>query len=160
MRDRFASCGKLLICSVLGLSLLTAGCERKVPEDIVQKSLQSSLRQAPNTTSAMCGVPVKGFSTTEVKITKRGEKNTGTAHLIGKPWPGLNLPKQCEGDVEYAYSYTSKTSRSGRKRKTTVTWSLDSLKLVAVQTPGVTFKPVQEAPPEADDGDDDKPAEK
>lgn len=155
MNDR----GSWLVLAVMGLSLTAGGCDRKVPEDIVQKSMQSALRTAPNTTSAMCGVPVKGFASTEVKITKRGEKNTGVAHLIGKPWPGVNLPKQCEGDVEYGYSYTSKTSRSGRRRKTTVTWSLDQLKLVAVQTPGVTFKPVQETPPEADDdGDGDKPA--
>jgi hypothetical protein len=154
MSDR----GNWLLLSVVGLSLAAAGCERKVPDDIVQKSMQSALRTAPNTASAMCGVAVKGFSTTEVKVTKRGEKNTGTAHLIGKPWLGQGTPKQCEGDVEYAYSYSSKTSRSGRRRQTTVTWSLDSLKLVAVQTPGVTFKPVQEAPPEADDDDGDKPA--
>lgn len=160
MNDRMGSWGKLLVGATMALALVSSGCERKVPEDIVRKSMQSAMRQAPNTTSAMCGVPVKGFATTEVKITKRGEKNTGTAHLIGKPWPGLNLPKQCEGDVEYAYSYTSKTSRSGRRRQTTVTWSLEQLKLIAVQTPGVTFKAVQEAPPEADDGDDDKPADK
>ena len=39
-----------------------------------------------------------------------------------------------------------------------VTWSLESLKLVAVQTPGVTLKPVTESPAD-DDGDDNaKPA--
>ncbi len=158
MSDR----GNVYLLSLLGLALATGGCERKVPEDIVEKSMQSALRTAPNTTSAMCGVPIKGFSSTEVKITKRGEKNTGVAHLIGKPWLGQNTPKQCEGDVEYAYSYTSKSSRSGRRRKTTVTWSLDQLKLIAVQTPGVTFKPVAETPPESDDdADGDKaPASK
>lgn len=160
MSNRFSSFGKLFVCALLGLSLSSSGCERKVPEDIVQKSMQSAFKQAPNTASAMCGVPVKGFSSTEVKITKRGEKNTGVAHIVGKPWLGANTPKQCEGDVEYAYSYTSKTSRTGRKRRTTVTWSLDALKLIAVQTPGVTFKPVQETPPEADDGDDEKGADK
>jgi hypothetical protein len=160
MTDRLCAFGKLFVCAALGLSLSSAGCDRKVPEDIVQKSMKGAFRQAPNTASAMCGVPVKGFSSTEVKISKRGEKNTGVAHIVGKPWMGVNVPKQCEGDVEYAYSYTSKTSRSGRKRQTTVTWSLDQLKLIAVQTPGVTFKPVQEAPPEADDGDDDKGGDK
>ncbi len=160
MTDRLCSLGKLLVCAAVGLAVSTSGCERKVPEDIVKKSMQSAFRQAPNTASAMCGVPVKGFSTSEVKITKRGEKNTGVAHIIGKPWLGANTPKQCEGDVEYAYSYTSKTSRSGRRRQTTVTWSLDQLKLIAVQTPGVTFKPVQEAPPEADDDGDDKGGDK
>lgn len=160
MSDRFCSVGKLFVFAALGLAFSGSGCERKVPDDIVQKSMQGAFRQAPNTASAMCGVPVKGFSSVEVKVTKRSEKNTGVAHIVGKPWLGTNTPKQCEGDVEYAYSYSSKTSRTGRRRRTTVTWSLDQLKLVAVQTPGVTFKPVQESPPEADDGDDEKGAEK
>lgn len=145
---------RFLLCGAVGLALLASGCQRTVPQDIVNKSLQSSLRVAPGIASAMCGATVRGFSSTTVTITKRGEKNTGVAHLVGTPWLTQGAPKQCEGDVEYAYSYSSKSSRVGRKRRTTVTWSLDSLKLTAVQTPGVTFKPVTEAPAAEDDGDE------
>lgn len=151
MRERALQWSMLGLVGLLG----GIGCDRRVPDDIVQKSMQSTLRQMPGTASAMCGATVKGFASTEVRISKRGEKNTGVVHVVGRPWLTAGGPKQCEGDLEYAYSYSSKTSRLGRKRRTTVTWSLDSLKLIAVQTPGVTFSPVQEAPAEADD--DDKP---
>lgn len=145
---------KFVFGAAICLLLSSSGCKRSVPEDIVEKSLRRTLLTAPGIASAMCGVPVRGFSSVKTKIAKRGENNTGTAHLVGTPWLGKGTPAQCEGDVEYAYSYTSKTSRSGRRRQTNVTWSLDALKLVAVNTPGVTFKPVTEAPT-SDDGDGD-----
>jgi hypothetical protein len=150
---------RLLVCAAFGLLFSASACERKVPEDIVEKSLSRALMNAPNLSSAMCGVQVRGFSSVKSTIKQRGEKNTGVAHIVGTPWLGKDTPKSCEADVEYAYSYTSKSSRVGRKRRTNVTWSLESLKLVAVQTPGVTMKPVTEAPAD-DDGDDDKPAAK
>lgn len=145
---------KFVFGAALGLLVLSASaCKRTVPEDIVEKSLRRTLMNATGIASAMCGVQVRGFSSVKTTITKRGENNTGTAHLVGTPWLGKGTPPQCEGDVEYAYSYTSKTSRVGRRRHTNVTWSLDALKLVGVNTPGVTFKPVTEAPAD-DDGDD------
>jgi len=144
-----------LWCVLAGLVLSATGCQRSVPEDIINKSLSSALRSAPATASAMCGVAVKGLSSVTVTVKKRGEKNTGVAHIVGQPWLTKGAPDRCEGDVEYAYSYTTKSSRTGRKRRTTVTWSLDSLKLVAVQTPGVTMKAVSETPPADDDGEGD-----
>lgn len=147
---------KFVFGAAICLLLSTSACKRSVPEDIVDKSLRRTLLNAPGIASAMCGVPVRGFSSVKATITKRGENNTGTAHLVGTPWLGKGTPPQCEGDVEYAYSYTSKTSRSGRRRQTNVTWSLDALKLVGVSTPGVTLKPVTEAPAAGDDDGDDK----
>lgn len=144
---------RFLWCALAGLALSVTGCQRSVPEDIINKSLSSSLRSAPGIASAMCGMPVRGLSSVTVTIKQRGEKNTGVAHVVGQPWFTKGAPDRCEGDVEYAYSYSTKSSRSGRTRRTTVTWSLDALKLVAVQTPGVAMKAVSETPP-ADDGDE------
>ena len=59
-------------------------------------------------------------------------------------------PSTCEGDVEFKYSYTSKT-RGYKRKTTTTTWYLEYVKLVAVQTPGVKGSSVDEDP----DGDDD-----
>jgi hypothetical protein len=144
---------KLFFGAALCLLLSSSACKRSVPEDIVDRSINRALMNAPATASAMCGVPVRGFSSVKSKIVKRGENNTGTAHLVGTPWLGKGTPASCEGDVEYSYSYTSKSSRRGRRTQTNVTWSLESLKLVAVTTPGVAFKPVTESPVDPDDDD-------
>lgn len=129
-----------------------AGCKRSVPNNIVEQSMSNALRSSPTIPSAMCGVAVKGFASTSVSNIQRGEDNVGSAHLVGKPWPGQGQPASCEGDVKFKYSYTSKSSGSRRRRKTTVTWYLDKLELTAVQTPGVAFKPV--ADDKIDDSDD------
>lgn len=134
-------------------ALQMMGCKKQVPNDIVQKSLTNALRHAPNTASAMCGTGVRGLASSTISAIKKGADNKGTAHIKGSPWFAKDAPSSCEGDVEFHYSYTSRTT--GYKRKvTTTTWSLDDLKLTAVQTKGVTFKPVEEKP---DDGDEDPP---
>lgn len=149
---------------IVGVSL--TGCGRSVPESIVKKAMEDSIRTAPNTTSAMCGVDVDGLTVTETSIKKTGDKNTGIVHVKGKPRPSFghkklkdeeekDPPKECEGDIEYQFSYTSK--RFGRR--TEVTWSLDKMKLVAVQTKGVKFKPVEEKPHE-DEADEEKDTKK
>lgn len=123
-------------------ALTVTGCKRQVPTDIVQKSLRSAISShAPMTTSGMCGSNVRGIPNASITITKRNPDNTGVAHVRGTPWGGS--PSTCEGDIEFKYSYTSKTSGYKRKR-TTTTWYLDEVKLVAVQTKGVSFKPVAE----------------
>jgi hypothetical protein len=153
---------------VIVLASTTFGCkffEKKVPEDIVQKALTQSLRHMGGTASAMCGGNTKGLINAAVTIKSRGEKNTGVAHVKGAPWPtaGENLPAKCEGDIEYQFSYTSKTYGVGKRKKTETTWFLDKLKLTAVQTDGVKFKGEKEEAndPNADDDDDsdDKPIE-
>lgn len=116
------------------------GCKKTVPTDIVQKSLTNALRQAPATASAMCGVNAKGLTGTVITVKSRGENNTGVAHVKGSSLFATGGTKSCEGDVEFAYSSTSKTSGPSRRRRTTTTWYLNQLKLVAVQTPGVTLK--------------------
>lgn len=136
------------------LVLPEAGCKRNVPDNIIEQSMSNALRSSPTIPSAMCGVQIKGFASTKVSNVQRGEDNVGSAHLVGKPWPGAGQPAQCEGDVKWKYSYTSKSSGSRRRRKTTVTWYLDKLELTAVQTPGVTFKPVSDD--KIDDSDDGK----
>ncbi len=154
---------------LIALAASSFGCkffEKKVPEDIVQKALNQSLRHMGNTATAMCGGTTRGITNASVSIKSRGEKNTGIAHVSGAPLPtaGEDLPKKCEGDVEYAFSFTSKTYGSGKRRRTETTWFLDKLKLVAVQTDGVKFKDGTEETndPDADDDDDsdDKPVDK
>jgi len=139
----------LVIALVGAMSLV--GCKRSVPNDIVQKSIKNAIRQAPLTSSAMCGAEVRGLANATISIKSRGKENTGVAHIKGFPMGGVGkAPTTCEGDVEYAYSYTSKTT--GYKRKTTTTtWYLDKMKLVAVQTNGVAFKPVEEKANDEDD---------
>jgi hypothetical protein len=129
------------------------GCKRSVPTNIVEQSMRNALRSSPTIPSAMCGVQVKGFATTTVSNIQRGENNVGSAHLVGKPWPGTGLPAQCEGDVKFQYSYTSKTTGSRKRRKTNVTWYLDKLELTAVQTPNVQLK-AGVADDKLDDSDD------
>ncbi len=153
--------GSLLLV-VAGLSL---GCQKNVPEDIVKKAVNGSLRHMSGTASAMCGAKTRGLIDANVTIKTRGEKNTGVAHVKGTPWPqaGEDLPAKCEGDVEYAFSFTTKSYGTGKRRRTETTWFLDKLKLTAVQTDGVKFKGEKEETndPEADDDEaDDKPVEK
>ena len=138
--------------SFLGLALVAvtftlAGCQRKVPDDIVKKSLEQALRRAPATATAMCGANVRGFSTSKIEVAERRKDNTGVAHIKGKPWLAAGAPNDCEGDIEYAYSYKSRTIG----KRTTTTWTLERIKLTAVQTKGVSFKPVDEAPDDAED---------
>jgi hypothetical protein len=64
---------------------------------------------------------------------------------------GKPAPSQCEGDVEFKYPYTTKTIGAGSRRRTQTTWYLTHMKLTAIQTPGVAFKPFEEDP----EGDDD-----
>jgi hypothetical protein len=142
----------VLVVAVFG-ALSMVGCKRQVPQDIVQKSIKNAMRQAPLTSSAMCGTDVKGLANATISVKSRKPDNTGVAHVKGFPMGGTvgKTPTSCEGDVEYAYSYTSKTT--GYKRKTTsTTWYLDKMKLVAVQTSGVTFKPVEEKANDEDEG--------
>jgi len=153
---------------VVALALPSSGCklfEKKVPEDIVRKAVNGSLRHMPATATAMCGAKTRGLIDASITIKTRGEKNTGVAHVKGSPWPtaGEDLPSKCEGDVEYQFSFTTKSYGTGKRRRTETTWFLDKLKLVAVQTDGVKFKGEKEEAndPEADDDEtDDKPVEK
>lgn len=145
----------LATLGLLGVAAFACGCKRQVPDDILQKALERSLRSAPATASAMCGGTTRGF--TSVKIVSKSKKadNTGSAHVKGKPWfnAATKLPDECEGDIDYAFTYTTK--KIGRRTNTT--WYLDKMQLTAVQTKGVAFKPVTETPP---DEDDDDPAAK
>lgn len=133
------------------LAVSATGCKKQVPNDIIDKSLKGALRtHAPATTSAMCGAKVRGLANSTITVKSRGKENTGIAHVRGTPWAGPGTPAYCEGDLEFRYSYTSKTT--GYKRKTTTTtWYLEHMKLIAVQTPGVTATGAEEDP----DGDED-----
>jgi len=143
----------LVLAVMMGAMMLT-GCKKQVPTDIVQKSLRNALRtHAPVTTSAMCGVTVKGLINANItNVQRKPDGVTGTAHVSGAPWLAPGAPALCEGDVEFKYSSTSKTTGTRRRKTTTTTWYLDHIKLVAVQTRGVAFKSVDE---DADDDDDD-----
>lgn len=140
----------LMVVAVLG-AMSTMGCKKSVPTDIVQKSLKGALNtHSPITTSAMCGAKVKGLVSSTITIKEKKPDNTGIAHVRGTPWMAPGAPAFCEGDVEFKYTYTSKTT--GYKRKTTTTtWYLEHVKLVGVQTPGVANVTADEDP----DGDDD-----
>jgi len=165
--NRFATL--VLAVMVGGAGVSASGCkffEKKVPDDIVQKALTQTLRHAPYTASAMCGADIRGFANSTVTIKSRGEKSTGVAHVKGTPWPSASddVPSSCEGDIEFAFSYSTKTYGTKRNRRTETTWFLDKMLLVAVQTKGVKFKEAKEEKPDenADDeeGGDDKPAKK
>lgn len=95
----------------------------------------------------MCGANVRGFSSSKIEVAERRKDNTGVAHIKGKPWLAAGAPNDCEGDIEYAYSYKSRTIG----KRTTTTWTLEHIKLTAVQTKGVSFRPVDEAPDDARD---------
>lgn len=136
----------MLVMSTLSLM----GCKKTVPNDIVQKSLKNALSRAPATGTNMCGVPVKGLTNVTVNVTKRGENSTGVAHVKGMPLFAQGAaPTYCEGDVEFAYSYTARTT-GYRRKNTTTTWYLDNLNLIAVQTKGVTLRPTSEKPDDDD----------
>jgi len=143
----------LVVVVVLGMLSLT-GCKKEVPTDIVQKSLRNALRtHAPATTSAMCGANVKGLVNANItNVQRKKDGVTGTAHISGAPWVAPGAPASCEGDIEFKYSYTQKTTGPRKRKTTTTTWYLDHIKLTAVQTRGVAFKGVDE---DATDDDDD-----
>ena len=145
---------RMVLALIVGAMSLT-GCKKQVPNDIVQKSLRNALRlHAPATTSAMCGLNVRGLVNANVtKITHAKDGSSGTAHVSGGPWTAPGAPANCEGDIEFKYSYTQKTTGPSKRKTTTTTWYLDHLKLTAVQTKGVTFKSVDE---NASDDDDEK----
>jgi hypothetical protein len=138
------------VVAAVACSVFLFGCKRSVPNDIVQKSIRGAMStHAPNTASAMCGTKVQGLIAPTVTVKDKKSDNTGVAHVRGAPRAAMS-PAICEGDVEFKYSYTSKTT--GYKRKTTTTtWYLEHVKLVAVQTPGVKGATVEEDP----DGDDE-----
>lgn len=142
---------RLLVIAVLVTAAFSTGCKKQVPTDIVQQSLRGALHtHAPKTTTAMCGTTVRGIIGTTVTVKSKNADNVGVAHVRGMPIGGIKAPPVCEGDVEFKFTSTSK--RSGyRGRKTTTTWYLDHVKLLAVQTPGVAGATVDEDP----DGDDD-----
>ena len=142
---------KGLFVVIVLAAMSTLGCKKSVPNDIVQKTLRGALSQhAPSTTSAMCGVPVRGLIGASITVKQKNPDNTGIAHVRGVPWTAPRAPAFCEGDVQFKYSYTAKTT--GYKRKTTTTtWYLEHVKLVAVQTPGVANSSIDEDP----DGDDE-----
>lgn len=142
---------RVLAIAVIFTAAFSTGCKKQVPTDIVQQSLRGALHtHAPKTTTAMCGTTVRGIIGTTVTVKSKNANNIGIAHVRGMPVGGFKAPTFCEGDVEFKFSSTSK--RSGyRGRSSTTTWYLDHVKLLAVQTPGVTGATVDEDP----DGDDD-----
>ena len=141
-----------MVLAVMVGAMSLVGCKKQVPTDVVQKSLRNALRlHAPQTTSAMCGVNVKGLINANVtNVTRKPDGVTGNAHISGAPWSAPGAPALCEGDIEFKYTFTKKTTGSKRKT-TTTTWFLEHVKLTAVQTRGVTFRSVDE---DADDDDD------
>jgi hypothetical protein len=145
---------KVLMFGVVLLAMSSMGCKKKVPSDIVQKTLRGALStHAPATTSAMCGVRVRGMTNSIVTVKQTNADNTGVAHVKGTPFPiaGAGLPPAfCEGDVQFKYTFTSKTS-GYKKKTTTTTWYLEHVKLISVQTPGVANATADEDP----DGDDE-----
>jgi hypothetical protein len=146
---------KAMVLAIMIGAMSLAGCKKQVPTDIVQKSLRNALRtHAPNTTSAMCGAPVKGLINANItNVVRAKDGTTGTAHISGAPWTAPGAPASCEGDLEFKYTYSQKTTGPRKRRTTTTTWFLDHVKLTAVQTKGVTFKPVDESSSDEDDDD-------
>jgi hypothetical protein len=142
---------KVLVFGVVLLAMSSMGCKKKVPTDIVQKTLRGALSShAPATTSAMCGVKVRGLSNSVITVKSTNPDNTGVAHVKGTPWLAPGTPSFCEGDVQFKYTFTSKTT-GYKKKTTTTTWYLEHVKLVGVQTPGVANVTADEDP----DGDDE-----
>lgn len=145
------------ISAVLGLSLLLGGCKREVPSNIVDTTMRRTfLTNLPFTSSAMCGAKVTGVNLNTVTVTRKGEDLTGTAHVKGTA-TGPKGPINCEGDVDFKYTTSSSTKKKGvgtnKKKTTTTTFWLSTIKLKAVQTPGVTFVPPPDEKPPEDDGD-------
>jgi hypothetical protein len=145
----------IVLALIVGAMSLT-GCKKQVPTDIVQKSLRNALRlHAPATTSAMCGTNVKGLVNANItNVQRKPDGSSGTAHISGAPWATPGAPSNCEGDLEFKYSFTQKTTGPRKRRTTTTTWYLDHIKLTAVQTKGVVFKSVDENA--SDDDDEEK----
>lgn len=145
----------IVLALMVGVMSLT-GCKKQVTTDIVQKSLRNALRlHAPATTSAMCGLNVKGLVNANItNVVRSKDGSSGTAHVGGAPWTAPGAPANCEGDVEFKYSYAPKTTGPRKRKTTTTTWYLDHIKLTAVQTKGVTFKSVDENA--SDDDDEEK----
>lgn len=143
--------GMVLALIVGSMSLM--GCKKQVPTDIVQKSLRNALRlHAPATTSGMCGTNVKGLSNASVtNVQRKPDGSSGTAHISGAPFGTPGAPATCEGDVEFKYTFTQRTTGSRKRRNTTTTWYLEHVKLTAVQTKGVVFKSVDENATDDDD---------
>jgi hypothetical protein len=132
------------------------GCKKKIPDNVVKDTLTRALRtHASKLVSVMCGGDTQGLSLPTITITARNEDNTGTAHVKGSPtfFKGKTRPAQCEGDLSYKYTYTSRTYGPSNRRRTVTTWYLDHMKLLAVQTPGASYSPFEEDP-EGDDDDD------
>jgi hypothetical protein len=145
---------KAMVVAVMLGAMSLLGCKKQVPTDIVQKSLRNALRlHAPQTTSAMCGANVKGLVNANVtSVVRKPDGVTGTAHISGAPWSSPGAPPLCEGDVEFKYTFSQRTSGSRKRKTTTTTWFLERVKLTAVQTKGVAFKSVDET---ANDEDED-----
>jgi hypothetical protein len=142
---------KALMFAVVLTAMSTFGCKKSVPNDIVQKTLKGALSShAPLTASAMCGVKVRGLNNAIITVKSKNADNTGVAHVKGTPWLAPGTPPFCEGDVEFKYSSTSKTT-GYKKKSTTTTWYLEHVKLLAIQTPGVANQSLDEDP----DGDED-----
>lgn len=142
---------KALMFAVVVSAMSMLGCKKQVPNDIVQKTLKGALsRHAPATTSAMCGVKVRGLSNATITVKQKKPDNTGIAHVKGTPWLAPGTPPFCEGDVEFKYTFTQRTT-GVRRKTTTTTWYLEHVKLTAIQTPGVANSTADEDP----DGDDD-----
>lgn len=140
----------MLLLAFSGLCL--SGCKKTVPTDIVQKSMKNALLfHAPITVSAMCGAQTKGLTNAVVTNVVKGKENVGTAHVKGSPFLAPGTPPSCEGDFEFRYSYKTKSRRVGRKTVTDTYWTLEHLKLTAVQTPSVVFKAAEEDSSDEDD---------
>jgi hypothetical protein len=143
---------RVLVAAVMLVAAFSMGCKKQVPNDIVQQSLRGAMHtHAPKTTSAMCGTTVRGLLGATITVKSKNADNIGIAHVRGMPVGGVKAPTFCEGDVEFKFSSTSKTTGYKRSKKTTTTWYLDHVKLVGIQTPGVTGGTADEDP----DGDDD-----
>ena len=103
----------------------------------------------------MCGTTVRGLISANVmKVQRKPDGASGTAHISGTPFASPGAPATCEGDVEFKYTFTQKTTGPRKRRTTTTTWYLDHIKLTAVQTKGVVFKSVDENA--SDDDDEEK----
>jgi hypothetical protein len=102
----------------------------------------------------MCGATVKGLTNANItNVQRKPDGASGTAHVSGAPFATPGAPSNCEGDVEFKYSYTQKTTGPRKRRTTTTTWYLDNVRLTGVQTKGVTFKPVTENSSDEDEDD-------
>ena len=98
---------------------------------------------------------MKGLINANVtNVVRKPDGVTGTAHISGAPWTSPGAPALCEGDVEFKFSFSQRTNGPRKRKTTTTTWSLEHVKLTAVQTKGVAFKSIDEN--SSDDDDDEK----